>query len=86
MADFCKQCSIWHFCEDTKDLSGLSKEEDTKNKLYCSAICEGCGFIQVDHEGTCVTEGCLVEHASQAQIIENKKLRKYVKIEDDIEF
>lgn len=58
MADFCKQCSEYHFGQDYHDLKGLSTEEDTKNGLYADAICEGCGFIQVDHEGKCVTHDC----------------------------
>lgn len=55
MADFCKQCSIVVWGKDMKDLAGLSTEEDTKAGLYCSALCEDCGWIQVDHEGSCVT-------------------------------
>lgn len=41
------------------DLSGLSTEADTANGLYCFTICEGCGYIQVDHLGNCVTPDCL---------------------------
>ena len=59
MADFCKQCSIFMFGSDTGDLEGISKPEDTAKGLYATVICEGCGFIQVDHEGRCITEDCL---------------------------
>jgi hypothetical protein len=59
MADFCKQCSEQMFGKDFKELANLSTEEDTKNKMFCVVICEGCGTIQVDHEGNCVTENCL---------------------------
>lgn len=58
MADYCKQCSMDIFGEDFKELAGISSEENTKNGLFASVICEGCGFIQVDHEGNCVTENC----------------------------
>ena len=61
MADFCRQCSVDVFGEDFKELAGLSTPEDTAKGLYCTVICEGCGFIQVDHEGNCVSDDCL-EH------------------------
>jgi len=59
MADFCKQCSIENFGEDFGDLAGMSTEETTKKKLYPVVLCEGCGPIQVDHTGKCVTNNCL---------------------------
>jgi hypothetical protein len=62
VAAFCEQCSIDMFGEDFGDLAGLSKEEDTENDLYCSVICEGCGCIQVDHTGKCITKDCLKGH------------------------
>jgi hypothetical protein len=58
MADFCNQCCGYMGFEPG-DLAGLSKSEDTANSLFASAICEGCGYIQVDHEGNCVTKDCL---------------------------
>ena len=56
MADFCKQCAHEMFPPDCgqDDFVGLSTEEDTKNKLYASALCECCGFTQVDHAGFCI--------------------------------
>ena len=48
MADFCKQCLIELFGEDTGDLAGLCKEDE-----LVAALCEGCGYCVVDHEGTC---------------------------------
>jgi len=62
MADFCKQCSIGNFGEDFGDLAGLSTEEDTDNNLYCLVLCEGCGPIQVDHNGSCISVDCLRKH------------------------
>lgn len=59
MADFCKQCSIETFGEDFGDLKGLSMPEHTAQGLYMTALCEGCGPIQVDHEGVCVSEDCI---------------------------
>jgi len=62
VADFCKQCSVDSFGEDYHDLAGISTEADTKAGLFATVICEGCGFIQVDHEGRCVTIDCLEHH------------------------
>lgn len=58
MADFCTQCSLMMFNKDFGELAGLSTEEDTNNKLYCHALCEGCGSIQVDHTGKCISDYC----------------------------
>lgn len=61
MADFCLQCSkMMGF--DEPDLAGISTEEDTKNGLYAVVLCEGCGAIQVDHTGRCVSVGCIEKH------------------------
>jgi len=60
MADFCYQCTKEMFGNPEKnDLKGLSTPEDTKNGLYPVVICEGCGHIQVDHEGKCVSPDCI---------------------------
>lgn len=56
MADFCKECCIDMWGEDTKDLAGLSTEEDTHKGLLVTSICEGCGPIMHDHEGYRVTK------------------------------
>lgn len=61
MADFCLQCSV-AMGFDFPDLDGISTEEDTKKGLFANVICEGCGFIQVDHTGKCITVGCLENH------------------------
>lgn len=62
MADFCKQCSIDIFGEDFRELAGLSTEDDTKNGFYPAAICEGYGWIRVDHDGVCVSSDCNKHH------------------------
>jgi hypothetical protein len=59
MADFCKKCSIDTFGEDFKDLANFTPVEDWQNGLAVSVICEGCGIIQVDPEGNCVSKDCL---------------------------
>jgi len=62
MADFCRQCSHDMFGQDTGDLANISKVEDTNKGLYALVICEGCGLIQVDHTGSCVSEDCYANH------------------------
>lgn len=59
MADFCKQCSIYHFGQDCGELAGLTRPEDWLQSKAAFAICEGCGPIQVDPEGNCVSKDCL---------------------------
>lgn len=54
MADYCKECSVDLFNSDFKELANLSTEEDTKKGLFANVICEGCGFVQVDHTGKCL--------------------------------
>lgn len=45
MADFCKECSIQHWNDDTQDLRRMEKG------LY-NSLCEGCGgFIVHDETG-----------------------------------
>lgn len=59
MADFCKQCSIDTFGEDSKDLAGLCKEGET-----IIVLCEGCGCTEVDWKGKCINPDCLEKHGS----------------------
>lgn len=59
MADFCKKCSIDIFGEDFGELAGLITEADTAAGFVSSVvICEGCGLIQVNHLGECVSPDC----------------------------
>lgn len=55
MADFCQECSyeVWGF--DTKDLAGLVTKEDMNRGVRAHVICEGCGWILVDHNGVRVS-------------------------------
>lgn len=62
MADFCQQCSNETFGKDFGDLKGLTLAEDYAKGLSCVVICEGCGPIQVDSDGRCISPDCAEEH------------------------
>ena len=55
MADYCKQCSMEHFGQDFDDLAGITSPEEEAKGRYAVVICEGCGSIQVDPSGTCIS-------------------------------
>lgn len=59
MADFCKQCSIDLFGKDFQELAKITTEKDWKEGKACGVICEGCGMIQVDPDGNCVSNDCI---------------------------
>jgi hypothetical protein len=59
MADFCRQCSLETFGKDSQELANLSMPEDTAKNMYPVVLCEGCGSIQVNHLGACVSQDCL---------------------------
>ena len=52
MADFCTQCSFLMFGWDSRDLACITPP---KNGYVAFAVCEGCGPIHVDINGTCQT-------------------------------
>lgn len=56
MADFCKQCSIDMWGKDTQDLAELITKEEVDKGYGAVVICEGCGIIRVDHEGSKLEE------------------------------
>lgn len=66
MADFCVQCAGALFGpEYAKDLAGLIEEEKVKEGYRAAVLCEGCGFIYVDHTGTCQGgPNCLQNHTT----------------------
>ena len=61
MADYCFQCTrdILGVNPVYNDLAELSKPEDTAKKMYPVVLCEGCGPIQVNHLGICMSDDCL---------------------------
>lgn len=68
MAEFCLQCSEeLKAPEGYSDFEGMSSEKDTKQGFLNNVLCEGCGFIQVDHNGKCVSGSCLKEHGKEIE-------------------
>lgn len=59
MAEFCKQCSIALFGDDTKDLADLISEDDCEGGHGIAVICEGCGPTIVNWLGECISTDCL---------------------------
>lgn len=54
MADFCPAC--WgSYCDD---LAGLTKPFDRLFDRAAVVLCEGCGPIQVDENGNCISPNC----------------------------
>lgn len=79
MASFCKQCSLDLFGEDFSDFANITAQEDYKNNLACVVLCEGCGPIQVDPEGRCISKDCLKSHDKQRRINNPQKNKTYTK-------
>lgn len=59
MADFCKQCSEDLFGKDLKELAGLVSVREWNEGYAATVLCEGCGPIQVNPAGECISEDCL---------------------------
>ena len=53
MADFCYQCTrdILGLDGSKNEFVGIQPIEMTEKGLYTEVLCEGCGFILVDHNG-----------------------------------
>jgi len=62
VADFCKQCSIDNFGEDSCDLADHTTKADTDAGVFALVLCEGCGLTRVDHTGACVSSDCIKHH------------------------
>ena len=62
MASFCRQCSLALFGEDFGDLKGRTSKKDWAEGKAVLVLCEGCGAIQVDPDGNCVSADCLERH------------------------
>jgi hypothetical protein len=64
MAEFCEQCAK-DLCFPYGDFKGMTTKADWDEGKAAQVLCEGCGFIQVDPEGNCVTKDCFKKHGSK---------------------
>jgi len=67
MAEFCRQCAENLYPHNGGDIHkgdfvGITTIEEEAQGLYAVVLCEGCGPIQVDSEGNCITPDCLEKH------------------------
>ena len=67
MADFCQQCSEEIFDQDFKELAGITPFDAWNDDKASVVLCEGCGPIQVDPEGRCVSSDCLKKHSQSEE-------------------
>lgn len=65
MADFCKQCSLDVFGEDTGDLKGLGDGMPLLEGHGWGALCESCGPIYVNDDGVCMSSFLKTERSCQ---------------------
>jgi len=59
MSEYCKQCSEVVFGYDRKDFFELCEDSG-----WLVVLCEGCGPIQVDRNGECVSVDCDLKHGA----------------------
>ena len=59
MAEFCMRCSLELFGEDYGDFARLTTKRQYAHGRAAVVLCEGCGCIQVDPKGRCITKDCL---------------------------
>lgn len=60
MADFCRQCNSELFGRDKADFCP-TPEWLWKEGMARQVLCEGCGIIQIDTEGRCISN-CMHAH------------------------
>lgn len=68
MASFCKECHQELFGEPGNDFEGLLTADEFADGLVATALCEDCGYIDVDHTGHCVCD-CDKHHHLTPRVI-----------------
>lgn len=58
MADYCYQCSLAVWGEDYGDFAGATPVVSFMIGEAALVLCEGCGPIQVDPAGRCISNDC----------------------------
>lgn len=59
MSEFCKACSEEMFGPGSNDFKNMTTKSDWQSGRAAMVLCEGCGPIQVDPEGNCVSKDCI---------------------------
>lgn len=59
MASFCNACAAEH---------GDPRGDFTEMEEYSVVLCEGCGAIQVDEQGNCISSDCLKKHGTEPML------------------
>lgn len=72
MADFCRQCVKDLWGEDASDFVNITPEKDWSAGKAVQVLCEGCGWIQVNPEGECVSEDCMRPGHNAQWAVESK--------------
>jgi len=68
MADFCKQCTEELFGPehaDNNDVQGIISEAEEAEGYMATVLCEGCGPIQVNRAGECLSVDCDKKHGEK---------------------
>jgi hypothetical protein len=78
MAEFCKQCAD-ELGFPESDFKGACKEIELDEDVGFVVVCEGCGFVLVDHLGQCMgNSGCLKKHETPKKVY-----RRWEEIEEE---
>lgn len=52
MANFCYDCTFHLFGDGSRnDFVGMLSEEDVTKGYLVTVLCEGCGYIMINHDG-----------------------------------
>ena len=72
MADLCSQCSLAIIGEDYGDFAGITPVISFMMGEAALVLCEGCGPIQVDPMGQCISRDCIEKgHGNATQTTQN---------------
>jgi len=52
------QCSVATFGKDFGDFADITSQAEWLEEKAAVVLCEGCGAIQVDPEGRCISADC----------------------------
>jgi len=64
MAEFCKQCAVDVFGEDTPSDFNFTDSVELDEGYH--VLCEGCGHAWVDERGVCKADNCLKKHGAMS--------------------